>query len=248
MRTLAAILALLAATPASAQREPYEADWMVIGDRAPTRTVILQEKGTEPFTQIVPRTAFRLASAAVDDRGEVLVPAGTILTGVRGKPGAACEVVRRPGRIRPACLHDRDGDRRFDAWNTILMGSDGVAGDMFFTALPWRAETKPLAAPVAFTALDVRTQVPRLRLELWFENRAELVGKNDILLCIDRQDLGIWRGKPTGLRMCRAAPGRLGDGDYPRTLDLYGGTMVFAAREANRVRVVITPPPADQPY
>jgi hypothetical protein len=234
----AALLLVVPPGAANAGAVRYEAEWLALASTAPARTVPLQEKKSEPFVQIVPRTAFRLTRPALDQSGKVVVPEGTVFTGVKRRPDTRCEVLRRPHQVRPFCLVDGDGDGRFD-------GSTSVWADEVFFAGFAPGKAKPLRAPVAFAVIDPRTEAPQFVVEVYFANRAELVGRNDLNICVVRGGLKSWWGASTSVRMCLPQLIDLGNKDYPRTVSLYGGSLTFLSREDNRVQVKVMPPRTD---
>lgn len=238
---LVAALWPCAGVAAAAGPSKLSAEWVALGSDGAKRSVPLLEGKSQPFAEIMPRTVFRLDQDAMDARGNVLIPRGTVLTQVRELADTRCEVQRRKGNATFACLRDTDGDGRFDSVMKMVIDSE-----LFIAGGSTNLKAESLAVPVMMTGIDPRKDTQHFIVELYFASRAHWVGHNDVQVCIVRRDLkNIW-GAEMDVRMCLEREFDLKDGrDYPYSVSLYGGAFTFLSRQDNSIDVEIVPPPRD---
>ena len=239
MIALAVALALSGAAEAAAPPN-LSAEWVALPSDTPQRTVVLNEGKSQPFVEIVPRTAFRISGDVLDAKGKLLIPKGTILTGTRERADTRCEVKRRKGNKKFVCVIDGNGDGQFESASTLWLFSE-----LFISGGPASSKSEPLASPAAMIELNPRTEAEHFTIDLFFYNRAELVGRNDVEICIVRGDIkSIW-GSATDLRICLRRQFNLKDNAYPFSAHMYGGSVRFVSREKNWINVEIDSPRQD---
>lgn len=220
------------------------AEWVALGGSAPARTVVLLEGKSQPYVQIMPRVAFRLDRDVLSSNGELLIPGGTLLTSARERADTRCELKRRKGKQSFICLIDSNGDGEFESAARMIVPN----GEIFISKASVSRNYVPLVSPAAMTEVDPTNADDRFTVELFFSNRAELAGRNDVQVCIIRSDVkSIW-GSSTDMRICQKREFDLKDSAYPFSASLYGGSFQFVSREKNWINLELHPPISDYAF
>jgi hypothetical protein len=243
MKSLSRLFAgLIAATLLIGAAPPtHKAQWVILGDPAGERTISFKETTAENFARIIPNILMRLDGDVALAGGKFRIPKGTLLVGVDGGTRLACEMIRRSGNESIGCLQDTDDDGAFDSGWKMRTGSE-----FLLNAFIAPAATK-LPAPVKATTLDPRKDSPEVHIELFFENRAEWVKLNDLKVCIQRRDLKTIWGGVMPLRVCLGQGIRIKDKEYPYTLRMFGGSVVFLSGRGDIMQTRMNPPLEDRP-
>lgn len=171
MRVLLAIACLALLTGAKAPR--YEASWVFVPVSNSPNPVTFQKNKNIKIGRVVPTRLFKLSGDAVVANGPIsYLSKGTLMVPVDGNMRKFCRLERHEGSAF-GCLHDEDGDGRFDGY----FGTQ-VFKEFFTGSVGDDGGHQPLTAPVSYVEVDSVAESPNIDLEFIYvglRNRTEII-------------------------------------------------------------------------
>jgi len=218
----------------SAQEGPgHIAAWVAVAEPARADIRVAEGEWT-PLLRFRPAKTVALDEAATDiSKGKVHIAAGTRMIAMAGRSNLFCELERPRGDYLVGCVEDKDGDGRFETFFDL-----NHANPFLFSALRQPRSKDRAIQPLSLSPVAVAGEEP-VNMVLFFKNRAELPKVSQFELCVLRtNNRNIW-GDKTVARGCLPAI-NIGDGQFPRSVPIFGRTLTFLSRDGEGARIAIT--------